>query len=809
MKKTAKTTHVKVTHAHHKPYRKRHYAVLIASIALGIGLINAFVMFANNEYLSSQVASQTIADLFSVRDGKTNKSRVSSTYGFSLSYDTNRYYSSAVVATSGDLHVGAELTTGRAYNAIRLSDQRVNVKDASSFKLTYYQNDKPGAIDLSQVERSYVIEKQVEQNQLIKIDSEKVTYDGVQFLRTEWYRQLTGSNVSLNIGYTTYVGLVNGSPLTVIASQGLGENDSADEIMKTLTVSTRIQAAVPISRTVASKYSTSLSLLDKMLGVATASAAPPTYTAAERISATYSPAVVKVYNIMVGDLAIDGRTVLRNQIAGGTGSGFIVSSDGYIATNGHVAVVDARDEIIRFAIEALLQNNITPMTELITMAGITESDIAGAKSQKDVLVIIVKKLYELAPSRFAFVNSKQNLLVGLGEKQIDTQELVKITAKKTAYPEEATIKSATLKQSNFDGTILPIITGQFTKSDVALIKINGSNYPMVKLGDINSISQGGNLNIMGFPGVGSSNGLVSQTKTAATLTTGKVSSKKKDTGNRNLIETDTEIGHGNSGGPAFDDTGEVVGIATYAVDPGGSGDGALNYVRDIDDFVQSAGKSSVDYALSDTQLVWNQGIQQFYTARYKKAVASFAKVKELYPEHPRVAELTLVAEKRIANGENVDDFPVLLVVVLGVVVLTGAGVSVFFIVRHKRGHNALVQGVVSGQVQPLTPDAPAQMIPAAVPPAQLFGQAVAPVQSTTEQAFQPAVTPQPATPALAYTPVAQPAVEELSQQQSEGVTTQPAQPAAEPAPQPENSKPQTITVSDGSQAPTEQPNSQQ
>lgn len=746
MKKTEKTSHkpkhVKVTHAHHKPYRKRHYALLIASLALGVALINTIVIYSNNEYLAGQLASQTIADVFGGNDKQSTSDKIASTYGFGLSYDTRRYYASAVDASNGELYVGGELATSRAYNAIRLSDQKVGSQDTGSFKLTYYQADKPANTDLSAMEKAYIVQKQSDPASLVKQGSEKRTYGGVEFLRSEWSRQATASGVSLSIQFTTYVAVVNGSPLTVIASHGVGDGQTAEAIMNSFTRSTRTQAIAPMATTVAVKYNQSLTLLDKMFGVSTASAAMPSYTAAERISATYGSAVVKIYNVVVGDLAIDGRVVLRDQLDGGIGSGFIISGEGDIATNGHVAVIGARDAIVTYALEALSKGDDRPITELISISGTTQADVAGATNGTEVLKIILKKLYDLPEERFSYVNAKQNMLVGLGEQQVDVKKLLEMTAKKQSYPTDDTIKDATLVRSDYGGLILPAVTGEYTQSDVAIVKIKGSNYPMVQLGDLSTISQGGNLNIMGFPGIGSDNGIVGETKTAATLTTGKVSSKKKDTGNHNLIETDTEIGHGNSGGPAFDDEGTVVGIATYAVDPGGAGDGTLNYVRDIDDLKKIADKESIDLTVDDTQKIWNQAIQQFYTARYKKAVANFSKVKELYPQHPRVAELTAIAEKRIANGENIDDFPVIPVVILAVVVLAGVGISVFFIVRHKRGHNAMVQGVVAGQVQPMMPGAPAQMIPAATPPAQLFGQpATPPAQAAPGQPFQPMATP--------------------------------------------------------------------
>ena len=76
--------HLRVTHKHRKSYRKRHYAVLIASLAFGIALVNSIILYMNNQTTSTRSATQTISDVFGPK--KVSNSLVRSTYGFSLSY---------------------------------------------------------------------------------------------------------------------------------------------------------------------------------------------------------------------------------------------------------------------------------------------------------------------------------------------------------------------------------------------------------------------------------------------------------------------------------------------------------------------------------------------------------------------------------------------------------------------------------------------------------------------------------------------------------------------------------------------------
>lgn len=697
--------HLKVTHKHRKSYRKRHYAVMIASFALGVALINSVILYINNQAGSTQLAKETISEVFGTK--VENNSVVRSTYGFSLSYDQRKLSAAALDASNGELYTDQELSVPRTYSTVRLSTKSIDSSDGGATKISYYADDDTTTTDLGALEQTYITRQQTDRRTLRPSDSTIKTVEGVEFRRTEWTRQLQSNDISLSTRFVSYVGIVHDRPMTVVVHQGLSNEKTDDSIINGLSFSEKKQAStVPMIKSTPA----SLALMDTLLGVQSVGAAAPSYSASERVSATYGAAVVKLYNIKVGDLAIDGKRVIKDHVAGGTGSGFIVSGDGYIATNGHVAVIDPREEVVTSAIKQAQAGNNAPFSLLIQLSGARQSDIANARSDSDIIKILIRKIYQIPSSRFTFQNSKQNLLVGLGNEQISVTDLYNRTLARQDYPTSDTVKVGTLKRADYDGIILPSVLNQFTRSDVALVKIDGKNFPMVRLGSLQSAAQGSNLNIMGFPGVGASNGIVSETKTSSTLTTGKVSALKTDTGGHNLIETDTEIGHGNSGGPAFSDNGEVVGIATYAIDPGGAGDGKLNYIRDIKDFKEIASDEGVTYAQSKTQDEWDKALELFYEARYKRSLTHFASVQAAYPQHPRVAELAKVATTRIEAGENVDDFPLVLVAGATLLVVIGAIGSGAAIVVHRKKHRALSNAIAAGTAQPTMRGAPAQYV---------------------------------------------------------------------------------------------------
>jgi serine protease Do len=94
------------------------------------------------------------------------------------------------------------------------------------------------------------------------------------------------------------------------------------------------------------------------------------------------------------------------------------------------------------------------------------------------------------------------------------------------------------------------VIGADKRSDVALLKIEATGLPTVRIGDVNRLKVGEWVIAIGSP-FGLEN----------TVTAGIVSAKSRDTGELlPLIQTDVAINPGNSGGPLINMRGEVVGI---------------------------------------------------------------------------------------------------------------------------------------------------------------------------------------------------------------------------------------------------------
>ncbi len=104
------------------------------------------------------------------------------------------------------------------------------------------------------------------------------------------------------------------------------------------------------------------------------------------------------------------------------------------------------------------------------------------------------------------------------------------------------------------------IVGADVRTDVALVKIEASGLPTVRIGDVSSLRVGEWVLAIGSPF-----GLDS------TVTAGIVSAKQRETGTDiALLQTDVAVNPGNSGGPLISTRGEVVGVNSQILSPIGS-----------------------------------------------------------------------------------------------------------------------------------------------------------------------------------------------------------------------------------------------
>ena len=683
---------------HAKAYRKRHYVLLVSALLAAFGLLALAVSLHVQSAAGTAESQDFVASRF-LKPTSTQQT-VTSSYGFNFQYDPRRLYVSALDGTTGKLYMGRELMTARPYQNFKFSSTLVAHTTAppDTVSLDYYATDSMmSRSSLTSIEQNYLATASAGAAAPSVASTQVVILHGISFQKTIWTQATTGRlSAQLESHFVSYTALINARPLIIRTNNHLGSAGSSVDIdaiaasLSTAAPTLSYQAPAPA---VTVKLVQNRNLLDKLL-FTPASAASDAMDS-QAISALYAPTVVKIYNAYCMDISIKGALFAPAACAGTSGSGFFVSSDGYIATNGHVATANPKDLVIQNAYTTAAAGNGKQLVALAEAAGLNVNTLNAITDGKQLLDTIFNAVYAMPDSDFTKSNAVQNLLVGLDSKDPDVAKLLAVTAARQRYTPTDDVKAATLAAADYrayDGIV------KYRDSDVALIKLPGDNYPVVKLGSLSEVSQGSNLNILGYPVAASNNSIVAQNISEVTLTSGKVSAIKTANGDsRQLIETTTTIGHGNSGGPVFDDAGHVVGIATYTIDGSGQGDGTFNYVRDIADLQALAAAANITFKTnSSTQLDWQKAITAFDSAHYSKSLKLFSTVRDLYPQHPTIDVFESRAQQNIAEGKDVKDMPLGWLIGGAVAALLLASVAITWIVRHHARHQ--IYKLVSGQV---------------------------------------------------------------------------------------------------------------
>jgi len=216
-----------------------------------------------------------------------------------------------------------------------------------------------------------------------------------------------------------------------------------------------------------------------------------------------------------------------------TGSGMIVSPDGYILTNSHVVSYHTAklEKAAQLVAQMILEKAMLLSEEESKSIGKDEKVLTDF-GKSAVEFIIENSKYELAKTITVLnpYSTKQN-----------TQDLV---------------------QDGFPASIVSVNDNFYKDNrDVALVKIKENNLPSIGIGKPDALQIGQKIFIFGFP---SSADLNRESLMESTFTSGSISAfKDSDNKEFKLIQTDAKISHGSSGGPLLNGQGEIAGLVTY------------------------------------------------------------------------------------------------------------------------------------------------------------------------------------------------------------------------------------------------------
>ena len=343
---------------------------------------------------------------------------------------------------------------------------------------------------------------------------------------------------------------------------------------------------------------------------------------------------------------------------GWSGSGFIADPNGYVVTNAHVAAPpdeQTKSELLNAG-----------MADIITTE--VKNVLGDTTVSQDTATALGKAFQQWSEHYAKFDQFNTSYSVRLGANIAGTLVVPKSVAANVVTHGEP-------------------IPGK----DVAIIKIEGQNYPTIPIGDDTKSNVGDKLYIIGYPGVampgeGKNPLLGEQSLTEPTFTNGVLSAKKESVAGYQVIQTDASSYHGNSGGPVLNSDGQVIGILTFgSIDyQANQNVQGFNFIMPTTLINQFLGPSGAHPAQGEFSRLYTQGLTQEAAGQYKAALASFQQVDELSPSNPYVQRHVGQNAAAIAAGQDksVDIMPFAVSAVA--VLLVGIGAALVVITRRRK-----------------------------------------------------------------------------------------------------------------------------
>ena len=351
---------------------------------------------------------------------------------------------------------------------------------------------------------------------------------------------------------------------------------------------------------------------------ASAPSAPEAASESELQSAVFraKPAVVMIM-VRIGATATvrcsDGATaVVQPGSIGELGSGSIIHPDGWIVTNGHVIQPYQEGADGAFAAE-LLEKAVAS-----ACAGELDGLPAAAQTQR------IRAL-AASPENRAGLALDRTLQVHLSNGKSYPAQV------KFYSPPAYVIVAQT-----------PDASGNLRKEhgrDVAILKIEDKELPVVRLARHSTdLHLGQALFVIGYPGVVVSHELLSRaTQYEPSITTGRISGFKQDIGGQRVLQTDAAIIQGNSGGPVFDDRGQVIGAATFTSLQGEQVVQGFNFLIPVETIQEAASKAGVT-PKGDSMFtrLWNHGVDLYIRDLHYRAYRNMSAANRIHPGFPDV-----------------------------------------------------------------------------------------------------------------------------------------------------------------------------
>src|SRR5579883_995062 len=190
----------------------------------------------------------------------------------------------------------------------------------------------------------------------------------------------------------------------------------------------------------------------------------------------------------------------------------------------------------------------------------------------------------------------------------------------------------------------------FNDRDTAIIHVSNMNdMPLVAIGDSTTVQEQDQLRIIGFPGNGDVNmNNISQLLTSSINQIFVSSIKTTDTG-APVIQVSGNVEHGDSGGPALDSNGDVVGIVSFGLASPGSSTGGTSFLQASNSARALIQSLNLDTTPGQFQKLWSQAFTSYAAntrGHWHTAAQQFQQLATQYPQFQAVRPYLAYAQQQ-------------------------------------------------------------------------------------------------------------------------------------------------------------------
>jgi S1-C subfamily serine protease len=321
---------------------------------------------------------------------------------------------------------------------------------------------------------------------------------------------------------------------------------------------------------------------------------------------------------------------------GGSGSGFLIHPEGWILTSAHVVEPTLQQEQMH---ARLLRNGA-----LTLLARILDDDVLAAYRRGGTLDRLIEKVIERSSLEQVEVVNRVELSNG---------------------------QSASFAVESLSPSI------ERGGRDLALLRIAGQDLPVLDLADPDGIHLQEQIWIIGYPAVASSEDeqigawLSTETDLEPTIHSGSITAIRKSSGQMTIYQSDAPMYPGQSGGPAVNRSGKVVGVPTW----GHKSADRIRFLIASEVVAEFIEESGVPLGVEGrfTRL-YGAAIDAAAKGDWRQAERNLREADTIFPNSPDLARFLRDAERQLeTRGNRHTDLAASVAVAAAVLILLVAG----------------------------------------------------------------------------------------------------------------------------------------